>query len=175
VFAGGAIALAGTAVIAGAAGGAGNTGGVLLCLLAAAAYAGGVVTEKVVLRRVPALQTVFLCCIVGATACAPFLPAFAREAAAAGTDSRIWVVYLGVFPTAVGFTTWAYALARTPAARLGALAYLGPPISIVLAWSLLGEAPPLLALAGGATSLAGVAISRKTTNRRLGADTQERR
>src|SRR3954469_22965578 len=163
VFAGGAIAIAGAAVIAAASdsGGAVTTGGVLLCLLAATAYAGGVVTEKVVLRRVPPLQTVFLCCVVGALACSPFLPAFVREAGSAPGDSLAWLVYLGVFPTAIGFTTWAYALARSEAARLGTLAYLAPPISIVLAWLLLGETPPLLALAGGATSLIGVAVSRR--------------
>jgi drug/metabolite transporter (DMT)-like permease len=163
VFAGGAVALAGAAVIAAATrtSNAVSTGGVLLCLLAAVAYAAGVVTEKVVLRRVSALQTVFLCCVVGALACTPFLPAFARDVASAPGASLAWLAYLGVFPTAIGFTTWAYALARGDAARLGALAYLAPPISIVLAWPALGETPPPLALAGGATSLAGVAISRR--------------
>ena len=158
VFAGGAVALAGAAVIAVATrdGGEVSGGGVLLILLAAVAYAGGVVTEKVVLRRVSALQTVFLCCVAGTLACTPFLPAFVREAGTASGDSLAWLAYLGIFPTAIGFTTWAYALARTEAARLGALAYLAPPISILLAWLALGETPPLLALAGGATSLAGV-------------------
>jgi drug/metabolite transporter (DMT)-like permease len=162
LFAGGAVAVAGAAVIAAATRhrGAVSSGGVLLVLLAAAAYAGGVVTEKVVLRRVSPLQTVFLCCVVGALACAPFLPGLVREAASAPAGSLAWLAYLGIFPTAIGFTTWAYALARTEASRLAALAYLAPPISIVLAWLLLGETPPLLALAGGATSLLGVAISR---------------
>jgi drug/metabolite transporter (DMT)-like permease len=165
LFAGGAIALAGAAVIAAATddGGPVSTGGVLLCLLAAAAYAGGVVTEKVVLRRVSPLMTVFLCCLAGALACAPFLPAFAREAASAPRAALAWLAYLGVFPTAIGFTTWAYALSRTEAARLGTLAYLATPISIALAWLLLGETPPLLALAGGATSLLGVAVSRRAS------------
>jgi drug/metabolite transporter (DMT)-like permease len=168
VFAGAAVALAGAGVIALATrhGGAASAGGVLLCLLAAVAYAGGVVTEKVVLRRVPALQTVFLCCVVGAVACAPFLPALVHETASAPGASLAWLAYLGVFPTAAGFTTWAYALARTGAARLGALAYLGPPISIALAWLALAETPPPLALLGGAMSLAGVAISRLPPARR---------
>jgi drug/metabolite transporter (DMT)-like permease len=163
VFAGGAIALAGAAVIAAASqeGTVVTTGGVLLCLLAATAYAGGVVTEKVVLRRVSPLMTVFLCCVVAALACSPFLPAFVRESASAPGASLAWLLYLGIFPTAIGFSTWAYALARTEAARLGTLAYLAPPISIVLAWLFLSETPPLLALAGGATSLLGVAVSRR--------------
>jgi drug/metabolite transporter (DMT)-like permease len=163
VFAGGAVAFSGAAVIALATrhGGVVSSGGVLLCLVAAVAYAGGVVTEKVVLRRVSPLQTVFLCCVVGALACAPYLPAFVSEAASAPGSGVAWLAYLGIAPTAIGFTTWAYALERTPAARLGALAYLAPPISIALAWLALAETPPPLALAGGALSLAGVAISRR--------------
>jgi drug/metabolite transporter (DMT)-like permease len=164
VFAGGAIALAGTAVIAVATAGTGASSidGTLLCVVAAAAYAGGVVTEKMVLRRVSALHTVFLCCTVGACACSPFLPSLLEEVATASSGSIAWLTYLGIFPTAMAFTTWAYALARSAAAPLGALAYLGPPISILLAWSMLHETPQPIALAGGATCLAGVALSRRS-------------
>ena len=134
--------------------------GPLLCLVAAAAYAGGVVAQKVVLRRVTALQTTFLCCAVGAVACLPFAPSLADELAHAPTRSIAWVVYLGVFPTSLAFTTWAYALARTDAGRLGVTTYIVPPVSVLLGWIILAEAPPALAFAGGALCLCGVAISR---------------
>jgi drug/metabolite transporter (DMT)-like permease len=52
------------------------------------------------------------------------------------------VVYLGVVPTAVAFSTWAYALARMDAGRLGVTTYLVAPLTIVMAWVLLGEVPP---------------------------------
>src|SRR5438876_9347116 len=42
--------------------------GAVLCLVAAVAYAGGVIAQKVVLRRVSALQTTLLCCVLGAGA-----------------------------------------------------------------------------------------------------------
>ena len=81
LFTGCAIAFAGLAMI-----GIGSTGtghswgkGAILCLLAAAAYAGGVVIQKVILRTVSPLQTTFLCCIVGATACLPFAPRLADD------------------------------------------------------------------------------------------------
>jgi drug/metabolite transporter (DMT)-like permease len=134
--------------------------GPLLCLVAAAAYAGGVVAQKVVLRRVTALQTTFLCCAVGAVACLPFAPSLADELAHAPTRSIAWVVYLGAFPTSLAFTTWAYALARTDAGRLGVTTYIVPPVSVLLGWIILAEAPPALAFAGGALCLCGVAISR---------------
>src|SRR5262249_3140758 len=71
-----------------------------------------------------------------------------------------WLVYLGVVPTALGFTTWAYAIARTSAGRAGVVMYLQPPIAILLGWLLLGELPAPLALAGGAVCVAGVVVAR---------------
>ncbi len=72
-----------------------------------------------------------------------------------------WVVYLSVFPTAVAFTTWAYALSRTTAGRMGATTYLVPPLAVLMGWMVLGEVPPALALIGGALCLVGVAVTRR--------------
>jgi drug/metabolite transporter (DMT)-like permease len=162
LVAGCAVAFSGVAVIglATARSGISFGTGPLLCVVAAAAYASGVVAQKVVLRRVTALQTTFLCCAVGAVACLPFGPSLAHELAHASTSRIAWVVYLGVFPTSLAFTTWAYGLARTDAGRLGVTTYIVPPLSILLGWIILAEAPPALAFAGGALCLCGVAISR---------------
>jgi len=163
LFAGCAIAFAGVIVIAAATSDGGGTGGlgVALCLLAAIGYAGGVVTQKVALRRVSSLQTIFLSCVFAAIGCAWAAPSLAREAEDAPGSNVAWVVYLGLFPTAIGFVTWAYALARTSAGRLAATTYLVPAISILLGWVLLGETPPRLAFVGGAVCLVGVAVARR--------------
>jgi drug/metabolite transporter (DMT)-like permease len=134
--------------------------GALLCLGAAATYAGGVVAQKPLLERTSALQVTFLACLVGAVACLPFGPGLVREVGHASTPALVWAVYLGVFPTAIGFTTWAYALRRTSAGRMGATTYLVPPLAILIAWAMLGETPPALGFAGGALCLAGVAVTR---------------
>src|SRR3954451_22794356 len=94
--------------------------GAALCIAAAAAYAGGVVAQKPLLERASALQVTLLACLVGAVACLPFGPALVRDARAAGAGAVAWTAYLGAFPTALGFTTWAYALRRTTAGRMGA-------------------------------------------------------
>jgi drug/metabolite transporter (DMT)-like permease len=158
------VALAGVTVIALATSDVSDSSrtGVLLCLVAACAYAGGVVAQKFVLRHVSALQTTFLCCLVGAIACLPFGPSLAGDVGSASRENIIWMIYLGALPTALAFTTWAYALARTSAGRLGATTYLVPPISVLLAWAFLGETPAELALLGGALCLVGVALSRRT-------------
>lgn len=135
--------------------------GPLLCVVAAVLYAAGVVIQKPVLARVSALQVTFLACAVGALACLPFAPQLIDEVGQADRSAIGWLVYLGIFPTAIAFTTWAYALARTTAGRLGATTYLVPATSILLAWLLLDEVPPLLAFVGGALCLVGVAITRR--------------
>jgi drug/metabolite transporter (DMT)-like permease len=167
LFVGCAIAFAGVAVIATSTSDGGGSGslGVTFCLLAALGYAGGVVTEKVVLRRVSALQTVFLACVTAAAACSWAAPSLIRQVGDAPASNVAWVIYLGVFPTAVGFMTWAYALARTSAGRLAATTYLVPAIAILIGWALLGETPPELAFLGGAICLVGVAVARRPARR----------
>jgi len=135
--------------------------GAVLCLVAALAYAGGVLTQKPLLRRVSALQVTWLACGVGALACLPFAPVLLREIGQADLSVVGWAVYLGVFPTALAFTTWAYALARTTAGRMGATTYLVPPLTVLMGWAILGEIPPALALLGGMLCLVGVAVTRR--------------
>jgi drug/metabolite transporter (DMT)-like permease len=134
--------------------------GAALCVAAAAAYAGGVVAQKPLLERTSGLQITFLACVIGAVACLPFAPALVRELGPASGASVAWTVYLGVFPTAIGFSTWAYALKRTSAGKMGATTYLAPPLAVLLGWAILSETPPALALAGGVLCLVGVAVTR---------------
>ena len=165
LFAGCAVAFAGVAVIAIASSNhATTTAGVLLCFAAAVAYAGGVIAQKVVLRSLSGTQTIFLCCVIGALACLPWAGGLVHELGRAPGGSIGWLVYLGLGPTAVGFSTWAYALRRTDAGRLAATTYLVPPLSILLGWLWLGESPASLAYLGGALCLAGVGISRRRSS-----------
>lgn len=134
--------------------------GAVLCVAAAAAYAGGVVAQKPLLERTSGLQVTFLACTIGALACLPFAPSLVHELGRAGSSSVAWSAYLGVFPTAIGFTTWAFALRRTSAGRMGATTYLVLPLAVLMGWVVLGETPPALALLGGGLCLVGVALSR---------------
>jgi drug/metabolite transporter (DMT)-like permease len=152
-----ALALAGLAVVA--AGASGDRTGVALGFGAAVAYAAGIVLQKRVVADVPPLVTGLAVTAGGALACLPFAAGVVRAAEDASGGDLAWLIYLGVFPTAIAFTTWAYALARTGAARLAASTYLVPPITLVLSVVLLGEAPSAAAAAGGVLCLAGVALA----------------
>ncbi|WP_459980788.1 DMT family transporter [Nocardioides sp. AN3] len=165
-----ALAFAGVAVIGFASGDAAGQGrsatGVLLCLIPVAAYSTSLVLQKPLASRYAAVHLTWLACTIGAIVTLPWIGQLLgdlREASAADVG---WLVYLGVFPTAIAFTTYGYALQHISATRLGISTYVVPIISIALAWTLLDETPPALAYVGGAVALLGVALARRRPRRR---------
>jgi drug/metabolite transporter (DMT)-like permease len=139
--------------------------GVLLVLVAAAMYAVGVLTQKVLLRRIPSVQVVFVSFLMGAVTCLPFasdLPVIVGE----GGAGLWWIVYLGVLPTAVAFTTWAYALTHTDAGALSLTTFLVPGIATLIAWLTIDEVPPSLTFLGGALAIVGVLMTRRKPAKR---------
>jgi drug/metabolite transporter (DMT)-like permease len=141
--------------------GGATVAGVLLCLLAAVSVAGGVVCQKPALRHASALQVTTFGCIIGAIACLPFTGQLASQVVDAPAPAILNMLYLGVFPTALAFTTWAYALARISASNMGVTTYAVPALVIAMSWVALGEVPGWLTFGGGVLCLAGVAVSRK--------------
>jgi drug/metabolite transporter (DMT)-like permease len=134
--------------------------GVVLVLVAAAMYAVGVLTQKVLLRRLPSVQVVFVSFLMGAVICLPFASDLPSIVAGGGAELW-WIVYLGVLPTAVAFTTWAYALTHTGAGALSLTTFLVPGIATLIAWLLIDEVPPSLTFVGGALAIVGVLMTRR--------------
>lgn len=163
-----ALAFAGVAVIglSGSPDGDRDLVGVALVLLSAVVYAVSVVVQKPLMQSLQAVHVVWLACTVGAVACLPYAGGLVSELGDARASSVGWLVYLGVFPTAIAFTTYAFALKHMTASSLGVTTYLVPPITIVLSLVFLGETPPALAYAGGALALVGVAVARRTARPR---------
>lgn len=134
--------------------------GVVLCLVSAVVYSVSVILQKPLVARLPAVQITWLACTVGAIVCLPFAGQLVDQAQDAPVSSLLWIVYLGVFPTAIAFTTYAYALRHMSASSLGITTYLVPPLTIVMGLVFLDEAPPAMAYAGGVLALVGVAVAR---------------
>lgn len=158
-----AFGFAGVAIIALANGRSGDRdlSGVLLTVLAAITYGIGVVCQKPLTRRLHPFEITFLACVIGLLTASPFTGEFVDLVRHGSADSWLWILYLGVFPTALAFSTWAYALTHMDAGRLAITTFLVPVIAVALAAVLLGETPPLLAYLGGALCVAGVLISRR--------------
>ncbi len=157
------IAFAGVAVIALGSGqrSTADVAGVLLCLLAAALAAVSVIIQKPVLRKFPAAQATWFGIMVGAVCCLPFSGQLITELQSAPLPATLGLVYLGIFPTAIAFTTWAYALSLIDAGRLAATTYLVPGTTILISWLVLGEIPTIWGLVGGAICLVGVGLTRR--------------
>jgi drug/metabolite transporter (DMT)-like permease len=142
-------------------GGHNDVAGVLLCLLAALVYSIALVVQKPLVSRLSALHVTWLACTVGAVVCLPFAGQLVDNTRDASASDIWWVVYLGLFPTAIAFTTYAFALRHMTASSLGITTYLVPPLTIVMGWLFLGETPPGMAYIGGALALVGVAVARR--------------
>jgi len=167
LLAGMAVSFAGAVVVGLSESGGGRASllGVGMCLLAAVSYATAVVAQKPALRHASALQVTTFGCFIGTLATLPFAGRLVSQAAAAPLPATLTLVYLGVFPTALAFTTWAYALSRTTAGKMGATTYVVPALVVVMSWTILGQTPKALGFLGGALCLVGVAVSRRRGRR----------
>lgn len=134
--------------------------GLALALLAAVMYAGCTLGQKRLLASVDSTTLTWLGAVAGTIALLPWAGRLVSDLQMAPATATMWVIYLGIFPTALAFTTWAYVLARTSAGRTAATSYIVPALAIVMSWLLLSEAPTLVTVVGGVLCLVGVAITR---------------
>lgn len=172
LLAGMAVSFVGAVVVGFSSSGGGSSSvlGLGLCLLAAVAYGAGVVLQKPALRHATPIQVTTYGCLIGAVACLPFSGQLVSDLSGAPLSATLNVVYLGLFPTALAFTTWAYALSRTTAGKMGATTYAVPAVVILISWLALDEVPGWVTLLGGAICLGGVAVSRMPGFRRRGPE-----
>lgn len=151
-------------VIIGRASSQGDSGdlvGVLLSVVAALTFAVGVLTQKKLLPQMRALDLTFWYAVVGAVVCLPWAGQTVSVLGDASADTLWWILYLGIFPSAIAFTTWAYALSHADAGKFAQSTFLVPFITALMAWFLLDEVPPALAFVGGGLCIAGVLLTRR--------------
>ncbi|AIY16291.2 DMT family transporter [Pimelobacter simplex] len=157
------IAFGGVVVIGSATRGDGGSDldGVLLALLAAVTYAIGVVCQKVLLRRLSGLEVTCYACWIGVVVCLPWLGDLGGVVREGDAGTLLLIAYLGLFPTAIAFLTWAFALRYTDAGKQSLTTFLVPAIATLMAWLLLDEVPPALAFVGGLLCIVGVLVTRR--------------
>lgn len=134
------------------------TPGALLILLAAAVAAVYSILSKQSLRRYAAIEFTCYSIWAGTLPMLVFLPGLLRRFSTAAPPATFAVIYLGIFPAAVAYVLWNYALSRMPASLLSSFLYLSPVMACFIAWVWLGEVPSLLTLAGGAIAIVGVIL-----------------
>jgi drug/metabolite transporter (DMT)-like permease len=153
------VSFAGVALISlGEGGGLAFEPGAALVFVSAIATSVYFIVSKRPLRRYTALEFTSYAIWAGTVPMLIFAPGLITQMAGASPEATWAVIYLGIFPGAVAYVLWSYALSRMPATALSTFLYFQPVNAIIIAWWWLGEIPAPLALAGGLISLAGVAV-----------------
>jgi drug/metabolite transporter (DMT)-like permease len=132
---------------------------VLLIVGAAFAFSLYVVGQKPLLTRyIPVEFAFYAVCASACLLLVFFGPGLPDAVRAAPLSDTLAVIYLGVFPGAIGYVTWAYALAHISASSAASFLFLQPLLALGIAWVWLGELPSALALVGGVLALSGVMV-----------------
>lgn len=123
-----------------------------------ATVAGSVFTiiQKPLLKKYHAIEATTYVIWGGTLFLSMYAPQLSHEILHASLSSILLVIYLGVFPAAVGYVAWSYALSEIPAARATSFLYFIPFAATLLGWLWLGEVPAWLSLVGGLLGVMGV-------------------
>lgn len=126
-----------------------NSYGDLLVLASAACWALYSVFSKSLINRIGGYAAITWVMIAGALEL--FILRWFWPTPAIWPDNyRMWlaVIYLALFPTALGFLVWYEAMRLIKMSLLNVMQYLTPVCTVLLAWALLGERMTIWQLTG---------------------------
>ncbi len=132
--------------------------GALLALLAALCNSLYIMLQKPLLRKYRASELVTYAVWAGTCFTLIFLPGLPQAVWEASPEATLTIAFLGIFPTALAYITWSYALSQAPASIVSSFIYTSPVITICIAWVWLREIPSGLSVLGGIITLAGVML-----------------
>ncbi len=130
-------------------------GGVGLSLLAALGYALMVLLGRGLAGRCHPMQTTAVSFAVGALLLAPVAPL--DVIGTSSTNVVIWLAYLGLVPSALGYILFFAGVTLIQASTAAILTMLEPLVATVLAWALFSERVTMSTFLGGTLLMLAVA------------------
>ncbi|WP_391119324.1 DMT family transporter [Psychrobacillus sp. L3] len=132
--------------------------GVFLVIIAAIATSVFFVYQKPLLLKYNPIELTAYFTWAGTIPFLVFAPGLLHDIQHATLEANLSAIYIGIFPTAVAYLTWAIALSMSKASSLSSLLYAEPVIAILVAWIWLKELPAILSIVGGLIAILGVLI-----------------
>jgi len=133
--------------------------GVWLLLIAAISTSIYNIIQKHILVKYTAMQATTYSIAFGTLFMCVFIPSLIRELPTAPLEANIVVVYLGIFPAALAYLSWGYALSKAEkTVYVTSFLYLVPFLASIMAFLWLDERMPPLAFVGGAIVVAGMIL-----------------
>lgn len=140
--------------------------GALAVLLAAVLGAGYTVAGKKMLQRYSALSLTVYVCLLGSLGLIPFISSsLFEEVAAMSLTGWSVVIFLGVFPTVIGYVLWYVALEIKSASEISVYLYFVPVLSTIISYILFRDEITWLFVFGGALVILGLHVVNKQSSK----------
>lgn len=134
--------------------------GILLLLGASVFTSTFMIIQKRLLLKYTAIQSSAYSVGIATLCMCIFFPVLVREFPYAPLSANLVIVYLGVFPAAIAYFLWSFALSRSEKTiYVTSFLYIVPFLASVLAFFWLGEEISILALFGGVIIIAGMLVT----------------
>ncbi|WP_428910454.1 DMT family transporter [Niallia sp. Krafla_26] len=132
--------------------------GALLLIMAAIATSIYFVFQKPLFKRYSPIEVTAYVTWAGTLPFFFYMPGIIDTIQQATLEANLSVIFLGIFPSAIGYVTWTIALSLGKASSISSILYIEPIIAIIVSWLWLQEVPSSLALLGGMISILGVLV-----------------
>ncbi|MCL2663843.1 MAG: DMT family transporter [Oscillospiraceae bacterium] len=131
-------------------------------LVVCAALSSGIYSTvmRVLTQKYTALEATTYTIIAGTLGTLLFLPTAIQEMPDSNVTVNLLVVFMGIFPAAIAYLAWSYALSKArKTAHVTVFSYLIPFISALIAYIWLRETLTIYVLLGGIVIIAGMVLT----------------
>ncbi len=128
---------------------------VLIATISGSIYS---VAQKAFCRKYRAIEITAIAMWGGTLAMMVYLPQLIHQLPHAPAAATYAAIYMGIFPAAIAYVAWTYALSKMPASYAASYLYFLPIVTTLLGFLFLAEVPAALSLVGGFIALAGAVV-----------------